>query len=127
MKPSPEKIRLLPISSDLKRSLQPYADLLETVILPCAVWLHGNQVEETALEELTTSVDEFLRERLRIVPHPSITYHALRVCCHYYFRPRGRFSTNRLNSQKALIDSAYRLVCALEQKALPSEYPVWLL
>src|SRR5687767_15412436 len=112
MSKSPGKIALHPIQPDLKQSHQPYDDLHERIIIPAATRRRGNK--EGTLDVLGGQISEFLRRRLGFVPNPGITYHALRLCCHYHYSlPSGDYPRKQLIAQQEMIDSAYRLICAL--------------
>lgn len=97
--------------------LQPFADILETIVLPASARLDATPAQpltQSQLEDISDQIQAALLQRIGSRLHPAVWVHALKVCCYYYGLAPYLSDAVAQDDCGIQIDSAYSLLRHLE-------------
>ena len=121
---SPSQQPALPLlDSDIRESLQPFADLFETVLVQTAHQLRSRRAGKRFVSGLAGRLELAVKARLGNSLHPAIVCFALRLCSHHYYSASEATESNRAwQRQRRLVDRTHMLILKLEEHYHTDEF-----
>ena len=108
------RIVTITVPIEARDSLQPYADIFETIVIPLVRNLGDEEIESfKTRKRLTDLVSNYSAEKGIREPHSVLVYYGLMLCCYYcsgYSSFLKRRSSKKLSSTLEIIAKARALI-----------------
>lgn len=104
------------IAKEIRETLQPFAELFESILIPESRRLRAGRISRKSLSHVIQELERGVEEKIGHALHPVIVCYAMRVCCHYYYSASDATKGNcQLEWQRRLFDKVYGLILKLEE------------
>jgi len=111
------------LSPELRKSLSPYLESLEEIVIPAVRSFRKVPKGRRTIMQITRRIGAEIQERIGHSVHPAILCYALRVCCHETIACLDSAgSSAELRARFRLLDRAYGLVEAMCRHSGAGDY-----
>jgi hypothetical protein len=108
---------------ELRKSLSPYVETLEDIIVPALRSFRTVPRSRKTVRQITKRIGAHLQDRIGHSVHLAIMCYALRVCCHEAIaRIDNAGSPAEQRAQFQLLDRAYALVETISRQCGAADY-----
>jgi hypothetical protein len=116
-------ISLPALPPELRRSLLPYVESLEEIVIPAVRNFRTVPRDRKTVRQITRRIEEWLQARMTHPVHPAIMCYALRVSCHEAIKSieSAGVSTDT-RAQVELLERAYELIETISRHCGAGDY-----
>ena len=104
------------MSSSARKSLGPFAEVFESVLLPFAWRERQTAMADRPVSSLARRLKHWLRTATGYPAHPALTCYALRLCCHYHLLAvQAKGTAMDIDRHQELVDAAFGTIAKVEE------------